>query len=191
MSPGPGGSSRTSMRTIRTWSERGVIFSKPTASRRTPTTSRAPASRVPHPEVAARVSLDSYAISGLRTGQVEFLCAPDHLCPTHDYGVTFERATAVSYADRRHIFISGTASIDHEGRILHPGNVIGQLDRTLENIEALLAKAGANLGDLASILVYLRDPAEGALVEAALVERIGRGSFCVGERPCVSPRLVD
>ena len=117
--------------------------------------------------MAARVSLDSYAIAGLRPEQVEYLCAPDHLCPTHDYGVTFERATAVSYADRRHVFISGTASIDHTGRILHEGDVIRQLDRTLENIEALLAKAGANLGDLAVILVYLRDPADAAAIEAA------------------------
>jgi hypothetical protein len=37
----------------------------------------------------------------------------------------------------------------------------------------LLSKAGANLGDLASILVYLRDPADGTVIEAALREKIG------------------
>ena len=140
-----------------------------------------------HPDVAARVSLDSYAISGLHSEQVEYLCAPENLCPTHDYGVTFERATAVSYADRRHVFISGTASIDHTGTILHPGDVISQLDRTLENIEALLSKAGANLGDLASILVYLRDPADGAVIEAALREKIGLVPYVLVDAPVCRP----
>ena len=31
---------------------------------------------------------------------------------TYEYGVTFERGTAVTYGDRRHVFIAGTASID-------------------------------------------------------------------------------
>lgn len=140
-----------------------------------------------HPNVAARVSLDSYAVSGLRPDQVEFLNAPDHLCPTHDYGVTFERATALGYADRKHVFVSGTASIDCFGRILHPGHVIGQLDRTLENIEALLATAGANSGDFASIIVYLRDPADGDLVEAALRERMGDVPFILVNAPVCRP----
>lgn len=125
-----------------------------------------------HRDVAAMVSLDSYAIQGLQSGQVEFLTAPEHLCPTHNYGVTFERATAVSYADRRHVFISGTASIDHTGRILHEGDVLRQLDRTLENIEALLMKAGANLGDLAVAFVYLRDPADAEAIQEALGEKL-------------------
>lgn len=140
-----------------------------------------------HPEVAAKVSLDSYAIGGLHPDQLEFLGAPDHLCPTNHYGVTFERATAVSYADRRHVFISGTASIDAGGRILHPGDVLGQLDRTLENIEALLEKAGANLGDLAAILVYLRDPADGAVIEAALLEKLGAVPFILVNAPVCRP----
>lgn len=140
-----------------------------------------------HRDVAARVSLDSYAIAGLRAEQVEQLCAPDHLCPTHDYGVTFERATAVSYSDRRHVFISGTASIDHTGNILHEGDVIRQLGRTLENIEALLAKADANLGDLASIIVYLRDPADGAAIESALSDRLGSVPRVMVEAPVCRP----
>jgi len=140
-----------------------------------------------HPDVAARVSLDSYAIGGLHADQLEFLGAPDHLCPTYQYGVTFERATAVSYADRRHVFISGTASIDSKGRILHPGDVLGQLDRTLENIEALLEKAGANLGDLATVLIYLRDSADGAAVLTALHEKVGAVPFILVNAPVCRP----
>ncbi len=118
-----------------------------------------------------RVVLDAYAVAGLRPGQVEFLCAPTHLCPTHRYGVTFERATAVSYADRRHIFLSGTASIDHNGKIMHPGHVGRQLERTLENIEALLARGGATPENLTVLLAYVRDPADQEFVRRELEER--------------------
>jgi enamine deaminase RidA (YjgF/YER057c/UK114 family) len=136
---------------------------------------------------AAKLALDSYAIAGLRPEQLEFICAPDHLCPTHDYGVTFERATSVSYADRRHVFLSGTASIDSAGQILHEGDVMGQLDRTLENIDALLAKAGANTGDLAVILVYLREATDGAVIERALRERLGAVPFVLLHAPVCRP----
>ena len=140
-----------------------------------------------HPDTAARVSLDAYSISGLRADQLEYLSAPDFLCPTHDYGVTFERAAAVHFADRSHVWISGTASIDRAGRIVHEGDVIRQLDRTLENIEALLAQAAANLGDLAIMLVYLRDPADGALVEHALRECFGTTPFILLHAPVCRP----
>ncbi len=49
---------------------------------------------------------------------IEAMCqinAPSHLNPTYEYGVAFERATRVDYADRSHLFVSGTASIDNRG----------------------------------------------------------------------------
>lgn len=140
-----------------------------------------------HPETAARVALDAYAVSGLREGQSRHLTAPDFLCPTHAYGVTFERATEMRFADRSHVWISGTASIDSAGIILHGGDVVRQLDRTLLNIEALLQKASANLGDLAIMLVYLRDPADGALVEQALRERCATTPFILLHAPVCRP----
>lgn len=116
-------------------------------------------------EPTARLSFDAYAIQGLTAGQVEHLNAPAHLGPTHEYGVTFERASKVSFADRSLVYLSGTASIDVAGEIVHPGDVSRQFERAMENSGALLAAAGAGFGDLAMILVYLRDPADGALIE--------------------------
>lgn len=113
-----------------------------------------------HRDVAARVLMDAYAVSKVRNEQISFLTALDNLSPTHIYGVTFERGTAVSYRDRKHAFISGTASIDRDGKIVHPGDVSRQLDRTLENMQALLEDAGGGLRDVASFLVYLRDPSD-------------------------------
>ena len=140
-----------------------------------------------HDQASARMSLDSYAIAGLGRDQVEYLSAPEHLGPTHHYGVTFERATAISYADRKHVIISGTASIDPTGEIVHPGNVMRQLDRSLENVSALLDAAGAGLDDLAMILVYLRDPADGAEIRKALRERFRRLPTIVLHAPVCRP----
>ncbi|MEI8036955.1 MAG: Rid family hydrolase [Verrucomicrobiota bacterium] len=126
-----------------------------------------------HALPGTRVFMDAYAIGGLHPGQVNYLTALDHLGPTSDYGVTFERATAVAYQDRRQVFISGTASIDPQGDIVHPGDVVRQLDRTLGNIQSLLAAAGAGLADMLVFLVYLRDPGDHARVLPVLRERLG------------------
>ncbi len=140
-----------------------------------------------HPDPLARLSLDSYAIRGLCPGQIEHLSAPDHLGPTHLYGVTFERATAISYADRRHILISGTASIDTAGNIVHPGDVLRQLDRTLDNIAALLAATKAGLNDLAMILVYLRNPTDGPAIEKVLRQQFGSLPMLLLHAPVCRP----
>jgi enamine deaminase RidA (YjgF/YER057c/UK114 family) len=92
-----------------------------------------------------------------------------------DYGVTFERGLAVDFGDRRHLYISGTASIDKAGRILHEGDVQRQTGRALDNIAALLKRGGAGLADLAYAIIYLRDFADAPAVERILAERLGSG----------------
>ena len=124
-------------------------------------------------DIAARVTMDAYSISGVRSEQIKFLAALDHLSPPHIYGVTFERGTSVSYRDREHIFISGTASIDGQGNILYPGNVKRQLDRTLENVEALLKQGGAGFNDLCVLIVYVRDLSDFDDVRRQLRDRFG------------------
>jgi enamine deaminase RidA (YjgF/YER057c/UK114 family) len=110
------------------------------------------------------VHMDAYAIAGIEPAQVKYLHAPTHLNPTPEYGVTFERGTSVDYGARRHIFISGTASINNHGEIVHPLDVEKQTDRTFENVQALLAEAGANMSDVACMIVYLRDTADYATI---------------------------
>ncbi len=102
------------------------------------------------------VSMDAYSVAGIQQEQLHYLKALSHLSPTHIYGVTFERGTSVSYSDRKHVFISGTASIDHNGTILHDGDVTKQLHRTLDNVQALLTEADALLTDIVVFVVYVR-----------------------------------
>ena len=140
-----------------------------------------------HSLPTTRVFMDAYAIGGIRHDQIDFVAALDHLGPTYDYGVTFERATAVSYQDRKQIFISGTASIDPRGEIVHPGDVLLQLDRTLGNIASLLASAGATLADMLVFIVYLRDPSDHARILPVLRERLGDAPMLVLDAPVCRP----
>ena len=117
------------------------------------------------------VDMDAYAVKGLQSSQIQYLQAKDHLNPTYEYGVTFERGTAVTYGDRKHIFISGTASIDNKGRIMHEGDVRSQALRMMDNIAALLAEAEAGLDDIKSSILYLRDASDYAVLSALFKEK--------------------
>lgn len=124
-----------------------------------------------HKDHRVRVQLDAYAVGGLEPGQLGYLYAPDHLNSTCEYGVAFERGATVDYGDRRHIFISGTASIDNKGRVVHPGDVEKQTDRMLENVGALLTEGGATFRDVSQMTIYLRDPADYTTVDCIFAER--------------------
>ncbi|HET9112781.1 MAG TPA: Rid family hydrolase [Burkholderiales bacterium] len=117
------------------------------------------------------VMMDAYSVLGMAPQQMSFLNDFDHLCATKDYNVTFERGTRIAYADRAHHFISGTASIDTAGRVVHPGDVLKQLELALTNVDALLRAGAAGLDDMMHLLVYLRDPTDYASVRQYLSAR--------------------
>lgn len=122
----------------------------------------------PDPEVT--VQLDTYAVEGLIPDQVTYLNAPSHLNDTYEYGVAFERATAIDYGDRRHLLISGTASIDNKGNVVNVGDICGQTRRMLENIGALLSAGQCDWDDVTHAIVYLRDMADYATVKEIIDE---------------------
>lgn len=113
-----------------------------------------------HTDHNSLVLMDAFAIEGIKQDQIKHLYAPTHLNRTHDYGVTFERGTSVDFADRRHVYISGTASINNKGEIVHPSDVMMQLNRTLENVSVLLSEAECEMTDIVQMIVYLRDIAD-------------------------------
>lgn len=119
-----------------------------------------------HADPKVSVLLDTYAVKGLKPGQVHYLYAPAYLNPTYEYGVSFERGTYIDYGDRRHILISGTASINNKGEVVHPRNVRRQTERMWENVEALLREAGAGFEQVGQMIVYLRDMADNQVVKA-------------------------
>ena len=111
-----------------------------------------------------KVILNTHLIKGLNDGQIQFLYAKENLNPTYEYGVTFERGVFIDFGDRRKVYISGTASIDNKGLIVHPGDIEKQVYRMWENVTALLDEADCAFDDLMQIIVYLRDMADYKLV---------------------------
>lgn len=116
------------------------------------------------------VQLGAYAMTGFAPEQQRYLYAPTHLNRTSEYGVTFERGTLLAYGDRKHAYISGTASIDNKGQVVHVGDVRRQTLRMWENVECLLQEAGMGMKHLAQIIVYLRDIADYETVRAMFAE---------------------
>ena len=122
-------------------------------------------------EPSRLVEFNAFANSRIKPQQITFIYGKSHLNPTYEYGVAFERATAVDYSDRRHVYISGTASIDCKGQIVAPGDIKAQTLRMLENIEVLLKEGECGWGDVAHMTVYLRDIADFQLVRNLMDER--------------------
>lgn len=132
-------------------------------------------------QAEARVlsQMDAYAVYGIKKEQVHYLYAATHLNRTSDYGVSFERGTYIDYGDRRHVFISGTASINNKGEIMHRSDVVAQCHRMWENVEALLAEAGCTYDNAMQMIVYLRDPADYETVRALYEERFPNKAWVI------------
>jgi len=122
---------------------------------------------------------NALAVKGLAPAQISYMKALDYMSPTYTYNVTFERGTKIVYGDRSHYFIAGTASIDKDGNVLHVGDVKKQAGRTVENIAALLNRHGSEPKDLKYIKVYLRDPADGAIIEDIIKCNFPDGMPCI------------
>lgn len=138
----------------------------------------------PKPHVL--VWLHGHAELGVQPEQITYLKAEDHLSPTHVYGVNFERGTSIMYGDRIHGHISGTASIDTDGNVLHKGDVVRQFERAVENVGALLHEGKMSLQDLKAATIYLRDshdyrriaPMVKELLPSVCAVNITRGPVC-------------
>ena len=131
--------------------------------------------------------MDNYAIAGIQSEQVKHLYAPTHLNRTSDYGVSFERGTRVDYQDRRHVIISGTASINNKGEVMYPKDIVKQTHRMWENVEALLNEADCTYDDVAQMIVYLRDTADYEVVREMYEERFAGKPYVIVHAPVCRP----
>lgn len=131
---------------------------------------------------------DAYALDGFDNEQIKFLYAKDYLNPTYEYGVTFERGVSITYGDRKHIIISGTASIDNKGNILYINDIVKQTERMLLNVKKLIEEGGANLyNDAQIIIVYLRDIADYEIVSKIFEQKFPSTPFVITHAPVCRP----
>lgn len=123
-------------------------------------------------ETGAIITMDSLSIGNIEEGQIDRMDALEYLPRTMLYGVTFERGLRVRFGDRSHLAISGTASIDEEGKVAHEGDIEKQTHRTIDNAEALLRRQGATLCDMTYALCYLRNPKDYECVKEIVSARL-------------------
>ena len=70
---------------------------------------------------------------------------------------SFSRGMRIDLGSVSILLISGTASIDEQGKSVHIGDFRAQMRRTLANITGLLASEGCTWHDVVRTTCYLRD----------------------------------
>ena len=84
---------------------------------------------------------------------------PHMLNEAYDYTnpVPFSRGTRLDFGPVAVLLISGTASVDEEGRSVHIGDLEGQVKRALSNVTELLKSEEMTWDDVVYTRFYLRD----------------------------------
>jgi enamine deaminase RidA (YjgF/YER057c/UK114 family) len=86
----------------------------------------------------------------------------------------FVQANEVAGAERM-LLLAGQASVDDEGRPLHPGDMRAQLAQAFDNIETVLEHAGYALSDVVRLGYYTTDVDAFVAAHDYVNERLTRG----------------
>jgi 2-iminobutanoate/2-iminopropanoate deaminase len=68
----------------------------------------------------------------------------------------YVQANAISDGNRV-IYCAGQASVDDDGNPIHEGDIAGQLNQALDNLETVLEQAGATLSDVVQLNYYVME----------------------------------
>ncbi|MFA6028486.1 MAG: RidA family protein [Elusimicrobiota bacterium] len=105
---------------------------------------------------------------GARGTGVEWVRRSARQGPAPAYGSAFSRAAALGAGARRTVHVSGTASIDAEGRSFAVGDAEGQSVQTLRSVAAVLEACGTGFDAVATSVVFHKSrPAFAAFRRAA------------------------
>ena len=78
-------------------------------------------------------------------------------CPAIDYKSSFSRAVEVVLPDHRWLYISGTSSIELDGKTAHVGDVKKQIALTMEVVRAILESCNMTWADTSRAIAYFKD----------------------------------
>ena len=78
-------------------------------------------------------------------------------CSALDYRSSFSRAVEVQLAGQRHLYISGTASIDEGGKSVHVGDIAGQIRHTMDVVEAILTSRQMTWTNTRRAIAYFKN----------------------------------
>ncbi len=104
----------------------------------------------------ALCGLDLYALLDPDGVSIETLHC-DTLSEASTYGSSFSRGIRLGLPEKTVLLISGTASVDDSGATAHVDDARQQIERTLLNVEELLAPHGASFKDLVQVTSYLKN----------------------------------
>jgi enamine deaminase RidA (YjgF/YER057c/UK114 family) len=104
----------------------------------------------------------------------------------------FDQAQLVE-GHRRELVCSGQDAVDVDGSAQHPGDMAGQIDLALDNLEAVLAGADMTLADVVRLNVYTTDVDELLEHWGRLPARFGESRFVtsvIGVTRLAAPELL-
>jgi len=113
--------------------------------------------------------------------------------PAPAYGSSFSRAVEMTTPELRRLMISGTASIEPDGRSVFQGDTAAQIDYTMQVVEGILRARGMGFGDVSRATAYIKHPADARLF-AGWMERHGVKGwpvFCVEADICREDLLFE
>lgn len=129
------------------------------------------------------------------------ISAPNVLNEAFDYAkpATFVRGTTIESGPFRLVILSGTASVDENGKSVHIGDFGAQTRRTLQNLSELLKAATIGWQDVIKTTIFLRDIdrdyEEFCQIRKEFYDKLNLpfypASTCVGAKICRSELLVE
>ena len=114
-----------------------------------------------HLDQASRMNTPADLLKGIARAPIKKRAMTNHgvLNEAYNYArpSSFSRGMRIDLNGLVILLISGTASIDEQGKTVHIGDFPAQLRRTFDNIAGLLASEGATWHDVVRTSCYLRD----------------------------------
>jgi enamine deaminase RidA (YjgF/YER057c/UK114 family) len=107
-------------------------------------------------ESESPLAMDLYAVGSGGEARIEAMKAAP-MGEASVYGSFFARGAILHESGQQLGFVSGTASIDQQGRVVAIDDGKGQLGHMFANAAGLLAEAGLGLPDALSVTAYLKE----------------------------------
>ncbi len=105
----------------------------------------------------AAITACAIAVSPKLRGAVTVEAVPSPLqCAALEYGSSFSRAVEIGTPEYRTLMVSGTASIEPGGATAFVDDAEGQIQLTMEVVEAILASRGMGWKDATRAVMYLK-----------------------------------
>jgi enamine deaminase RidA (YjgF/YER057c/UK114 family) len=82
-----------------------------------------------------------------------------------DYGSSFSRAIEVDMPGQRRLYVSGTASIDAAGAVVHLGDPEAQVGRTMKVVHAILESRDMDWDHVTRAVAYFKHAADAHIFE--------------------------